>query len=143
MITAWSIGSSSGCHLSQDGPERGGAPQRRCCKFEYRKSVFHFDDLIRDFRCCFDVWFCDCNDRMRRIKYGNQVNCAVMLGLVIVESTSVLQCLKILRLKCWTLSVEPLSSLSSIPRIKIARRVLIPTMLGKDEIMETLWQVSS
>ena len=64
-----------------------------------------------------------------------------MLGLMLVESISVWQCLKILRLKCWTLSVEPLSSLSSIPRIKIVRRILVPTVLGKDDVTETIWQV--
>ena len=66
-----------------------------------------------------------------------------MLGLMHVESTSVWQCLKILRLKCWTLSVEPLSLLCSTLRIRIARRVLVPTVLGKDDVTETIWQVSS
>ena len=50
----------------------------------------------------------------------------------------------ILRLRCWAQSVEPSSSLRSTLRIKKnARRVLVPTVLEKDEVTETLWRVSS
>ena len=90
----------SGHHLSRDGSEFGGAPERRCCRFENRKSAELSAAIfeVGDFKIC-----------------GSNV----------------------------TLSVEPSPSFRYTPRIRIARRVLVPTVLGKDEVTETLWQVSS
>ena len=101
MITGRSTGSSSGRHLSRDRPELGGAPEKRCCRFENRKSAVHFELIVnydyldnvvdRDFVVALTFVFAIATIACAVSTHGNQINCAVMLGLVLVESTSVWQ----------------------------------------------------
>ena len=101
MITGRSTGSSSGCHLSRDGLELGGAHENVVAGSRTAKAPVHFELIVyydyldnvvdRDFVVALTFGFAIATIACAVSTYGNQIDCAVMLGLMLVENTSVWQ----------------------------------------------------